>query len=248
MILIMMNAFSFLDFLKSSMPSLFIVKTFRAKNRSGGGVELRQRAYVIRAQRFKETSLIIEWLSDREGRIDTLARGAFRKKSPFAGKLDLFFLADMSLRKSRRSELHLLKEVVLIAAPIKLQRSLVGLGAASYFVDLVKRTTEKNTPLPEIFNLFDQAIRAAETGFALGVLTLWFEWRLLLILGLQPSIQKTKISPIAFAILRHWEKPSAFASPLDPFPKSEIAKLLGTALKRECNHDSPLRMKILSQG
>ncbi|MAE31407.1 MAG: hypothetical protein CMO43_07430 [Verrucomicrobiales bacterium] len=50
--------------------------------------------------------------TDNQVRIG-LAKGARRAKSPFRGKLDLFHLAEFSFRRSRRSELHTLCEVVL---------------------------------------------------------------------------------------------------------------------------------------
>ena len=68
---------------------------------------------VFRTRPLTETSLIVHWLTPRFGRLGTVAKGARRVKSPFHGKLDLFYLADFSFSRSLRSELHTLREVIL---------------------------------------------------------------------------------------------------------------------------------------
>src|SRR5882672_10591109 len=68
---------------------------------------------ILRTHPLTETSLIVNWLTPEFGRISTVAKGARRPKSPFLGKLDLFYEADLSFTRSRRSELHTLREVSL---------------------------------------------------------------------------------------------------------------------------------------
>ena len=68
---------------------------------------------ILRTRLLTETSLIVHWLTAKSGRIATVAKGARRAKSPFLGKLDLFYEADFSFGRSRRSDLHILREVIL---------------------------------------------------------------------------------------------------------------------------------------
>ena len=68
---------------------------------------------ILRTRPLTETSLILHWLTPDFGRIATVAKGARRPKSPFLGKLDVFYLADFSFSRSRRSDLHALREVSL---------------------------------------------------------------------------------------------------------------------------------------
>ena len=68
---------------------------------------------ILRTRPLTETSLIVQWLTADFGRISTVAKGARRPNSPFRGKIDLYFSADLSFQRSRRSELHTLREVVL---------------------------------------------------------------------------------------------------------------------------------------
>src|SRR5712672_1023916 len=108
---------------------------------------------VVRTRLLTETSLIVHWLTPELGRLATVAKGARRPKSPFHGKLDLFYLADFSFNRSRRSELHLLREVSLRETHSALRQDMGHLRQASYCAALVEQTTETETPLPAVFAL-----------------------------------------------------------------------------------------------
>src|SRR5580700_11628958 len=105
---------------------------------------------ILRTRPLTDTSLIIHWLTPDFGRMATVAKGARRPKSPFAGKLDLFYLAEFSFQRSRRSELHQLREVSLKETHAAIREELEYLQQASYCTALVEPTTEMETPLPEI--------------------------------------------------------------------------------------------------
>ncbi|PYL29903.1 MAG: hypothetical protein DMF45_04000 [Verrucomicrobia bacterium] len=70
-------------------------------------------AILLRKRKFSDTSLIVSWCTESLGCVQTVAKGARRIKTPFAGKLDLFFEAEISVVTSRKSTLHTLTEVVL---------------------------------------------------------------------------------------------------------------------------------------
>src|SRR6266436_9944502 len=108
---------------------------------------------ILRTRPLTETSLIVHWLTPDLGRLATVAKGARRPKSPFAGKLDLFYLADFSFERSRRSELHTLREVALRETHSALRHELGYLQQASYCAALIEQATETETPLPAVFDL-----------------------------------------------------------------------------------------------
>src|ERR1700684_1267268 len=105
---------------------------------------------ILRTRPLTETSLIVHWLTPEFARLATVAKGARRQKSPFAGKLDLFYLADFSFQRSRRSELHQLREVSLRQTHAAIRREMEYLQQASYSAALIEQTTEMETPLPEV--------------------------------------------------------------------------------------------------
>ena len=108
---------------------------------------------VLRTRPLTETSLIVHWLTPTLGRLATVAKGARRANSPFRGKLDLFYLADFSFSRSRRSELHTLREVSLRQTHSRLREDLGLLQQACYCTALVEQSTEMETPLANVFEL-----------------------------------------------------------------------------------------------
>src|SRR4051812_46461674 len=109
---------------------------------------------ILRTRPLTETSLIVQWLTADFGRLSTVAKGARRPKSPFRGQLDLFYLAEFSFLRSRRSELHVLCEVSLLGTHTQLRQDLASLRQAAYCAALIEQTTETETPLPAVFQLF----------------------------------------------------------------------------------------------
>src|SRR5580765_2597628 len=97
---------------------------------------------ILRTRPLTETSLIVHWLTPDLGRLATVAKGARRPKSPFRGKLDLFYLAEFSFSRSRSSERHNLRQIQLRETHEFLPRDLLFLQQASYCVWLVELTTE----------------------------------------------------------------------------------------------------------
>ena len=150
---------------------------------------------VFRTRPLTETSLIVHWLTPNLGRLGTVAKGARRVKSPFHGKLDLFYLADFSFSRSSRSELHTLREVSLRETHSRLRQDLGLLQQASYCAALIERATETETPLPQVFDLMIGLLRhlLAQPPQPQGVFS--FELKLLAELGLQPDPARSNLNP-----------------------------------------------------
>ncbi len=156
---------------------------------------------ILRTRPLTETSLIVHWLTPDLGRIATVAKGARRPNSPFRGKLDLFYLADLSLSRSRRSQLHTLREVVLRQINPALRHDLAYLKQASYCVALIEQTTETETPLPAIFQMLTGLLAHLPQQPAQSLILFAFEMKLLVELGLKPGLGENRLSPGARQIL-----------------------------------------------
>jgi DNA repair protein RecO (recombination protein O) len=114
-------------------------------------------AILLRKRKLSDTSLIISWCTESFGNLETVAKGARRPKSVFAGKLDLFFAAEVQFKRSRRSNLHTLTEVVLRNPFGGIRENYLRTQVASYFVELVEISTEPEHPAPELFHLLQRA-------------------------------------------------------------------------------------------
>jgi DNA repair protein RecO (recombination protein O) len=157
---------------------------------------------ILRTRPLTDTSLIVHWLTPEFGRLATVAKGARRPKSPFAGKLDLFYLADFSFQRSRRSELHQLREVSLRETHAAIRQDLEYVQQASYGAALIEQATETDTPLGGIFSLMAGFLKHLPQYPPLPQSLFAFEIKLLSELGLQPDFEKDKLNPDLRQILR----------------------------------------------
>ncbi|RFC46864.1 MAG: DNA repair protein RecO (recombination protein O) [Verrucomicrobia bacterium] len=115
-------------------------------------------ATLIRTSPMTETSLIVHWCSDEKGLIKTAAKGALRPASPFAGKLDLFFEAELVYVPSRGGDLHTLKEVNVLQPRAGIRAAYLNTLAAACFVRWVELVAERETPIPEIADLLRRGL------------------------------------------------------------------------------------------
>lgn len=140
---------------------------------------------VLRTHPVTESSLIITWFTREFGKLKTLAKGARRPKSPFRGRLDLFYRDELVFGRSRRSDLHLLQECFLEEPHAPLRESVVRLARASYACELVELATEWEDPDPQVFDLLEQGLSDAEQDRG-AILLLWFQLHLLAAVGWAP--------------------------------------------------------------
>jgi DNA repair protein RecO (recombination protein O) len=139
---------------------------------------------LLRRIRFSNTSLILTWFTDLHGKTKSIAKGALRSGSPFAGKLDLFFHCELLLAFSRRSEIHQLREVSIKTTFSEIRDSYLKTSAAAYFVELVDSVTELEHPAPEIYQLLLRAFGYLDRRSPDAKAVLFFESELCKCLGL----------------------------------------------------------------
>lgn len=115
-------------------------------------------AILVRMTRLTDTSLIVHWFTEDFGLMKTVAKGALRPKSPFAGKLDLFFSGEISVARSRRGDLHILRELVVTDWRQGLRRSYDTTLMAGYFCSLLEMCVEVEQPDAGLHDLLRRAL------------------------------------------------------------------------------------------
>ena len=144
---------------------------------------------LIRRTPLTETSLIVHWCTHENGIVKTVAKGARRPKSPFAGRLDLFFRCELEIHLAREGDLHILKDLLVVSPRIGLRRNYLQTLAASYFVKLIDLVSEDGTPLPDLADLLDRGLDYLETRDADERAVVHFEKQLAGFLGVtEPGI------------------------------------------------------------
>jgi DNA repair protein RecO (recombination protein O) len=146
-------------------------------------------AILLRRIRFSETSLILTWFGQETGKVKAIAKGALRPGSAFAGKIDLFFRCDLTISRSRKSEIHTLRELVVVESFLSIRTDYLRMLTASYFTELVEEATELEHPEPEIFDLLGRSLNYLERERPNLRAIVFFEAELARLLGIQMAKQ-----------------------------------------------------------
>lgn len=206
---------------------------------------------VLRTRPLTETSLIVHWLTEEQGRIATVAKGARRPRSTFRGKLDLFYEARFTFQRSRRSDLHGLREVGLIGTHPVLRTDLPRLRQACYAALLVELVSETDTPLPALHALLTDLVRTLDTQPAAPHFPVAFESRVLADAGLLPDLARTRLTAGSRQILGALGR-LEFAETLRVRPTAgqwdEIRSFLGDLVMQHCGRVPSGREAALACG
>ncbi len=165
---------------------------------------------VLRIRPLKESSLIIHWLTPEYGRLATAANGARRAKSPFCGKLDLFFEANITFRRSRRTDLHTLTEVNLAKPHAVVRKDVVKLRLMAYATHFIEQVTEVETPLLGIHAIMTTLLDHLACAATRPALVYALEMKLLNELGIAPALSESRLDNSTIELLeqlavRNWK-------------------------------------------
>ena len=139
----------------------------------------------MRKVKLTETSLILTWYTSANGLLKTVAKVAGQPKSRFAGLLDLFFDCEIEFVRSRKSELHILRDVTLKNSHENLRQEYNRVALVSYFVELIELVTEPDHPTPELYELLQRALGFLNANPSSKRALLHFESELTRLLGIQ---------------------------------------------------------------
>ncbi len=115
-------------------------------------------AYIIHQKKYSESSLIIDFFTEKFGIVSVLAKGALKKKSPFLGVLKPFL--QLNICYSGRSQLK-----TLVSADISKMSNLTGLNlyCGFYINELISLFVHPNDENMEIFHLYQSILNRLST-------------------------------------------------------------------------------------
>ena len=148
---------------------------------------------ILRVFPLTETSVVVHWFSPDKGRIATVAKGARRPKSNLQGKLDLFHIAEFSFHRSRRSDLHSLREVALKETFPNLRKNIDLLDCLAGIGKLIARATEEQTPLPNEYLMFIELVRLLDKNRVMDHWPVIFKIKFLSIQGVEPDWEQSRL-------------------------------------------------------
>jgi DNA repair protein RecO (recombination protein O) len=151
---------------------------------------------LIRKTLLTDTSLIVHWCTREHGIIRTAVKGARRPGSPFAGKLDLFYSAEIEWVRNRRGDLHTLREVSVLHFRHGIQQDYLRLLAAAYFSTLIGQVAEGETPVEGLYDLLRRALDWLHGNQPTRKAVLFFEREVARDLGIHGEEETTPIGAI----------------------------------------------------
>ena len=139
-----------------------------------------QKAYVIHSRPYKETSLIVTFLTEKKGKISAVAKGAKRKNSRLSGNLEPFQCLNIDYRG--KSDL---KSLVL-AEPIEVFEDFFGsenLYSAFYVNELINYLVAQADESMEVFDIYKKCISNLKRNNQIEKILRDFELNILSVLG-----------------------------------------------------------------
>lgn len=141
--------------------------------------------FIIHSRPYLESSLLLDVFSKQYGRLDILAKGIRRRKSPFSGRLQPYQRLLMSW--VGRSELMTLTDVEIDCDTYQISGEKIILGF--YINELISRLLHRHDPHPELFTLYEQTISGFSSTQNSHVILRIFEKGLLESLGYGLSLK-----------------------------------------------------------
>ena len=152
-------------------------------------------AICIRAIDYSETSQIVSFFTRAAGKIDAIAKGSKRPKSPFDGPIEVLSHGNIVFIDSAGEKLATLTEFQQQPALIKLRNNLYVLYACLFAAELMNNLTHDYDPHPELFDGFLEFLHNANEQHSTSdqqrdilALLILFQLTLLREIGLQPIL------------------------------------------------------------
>ena len=117
---------------------------------------------IIRRIPLTESSMIVTWCTKDHGLLKTVAKGARRPKSQFSGKLDLFYEAEFEIIRSKKTDLHNLREMKILMTRASIRQSYLKTLSASYFAKMINKVSESDSPINSLYELLYRGLNYLE--------------------------------------------------------------------------------------
>ena len=145
-------------------------------------------AFVLRAQPFRTSSLLVTTFTRPFGKIKGIAKGVVREGNARPSTFEPFTLLEIVFYEKLRSELHLISEASILDPFSPLRTNLESLATAYYLAELVDQLTQPHDPHEAIFELLRFSFQWL-SSLSPFLVARFFEIRLLSEVGLLPYLR-----------------------------------------------------------
>lgn len=148
-------------------------------------------AIVLRRHLFRETSVIVTCLTDRNGKLKGLVKGLRGQPNRHRSAMEPMTVNRIVFYDTQTSQLHLISQCELLAPLSELQRDWKTMQVAALCVELVDTVVPLEEPQPAIYHLLKDTLeRLALQSSEQAALRAHFILRLLRLAGFQPQLDE----------------------------------------------------------
>ena len=144
-------------------------------------------ALILRTYKLGEADRIVVFLTSDRGKRRGVARGARRMRSRFSGGLEAFTRARVAYFEREQRDLVRLTYVEPVLSPLA-SGSAEVLEHAGYFAELIDEWAPEGDPSERLFRLGATVMAALAAGVPAGPAARYFEYWLLRLQGVYPSL------------------------------------------------------------
>ncbi|MBR5542779.1 MAG: DNA repair protein RecO [Oscillospiraceae bacterium] len=150
-------------------------------------MQIVERGLILRETPYKEADIMLSVLTECNGKISVLARGARRKSSKFSAAVQLLAYSEFTLYESAG------RYTINEAEPIELfygiREDIVKLSLASYFAEVLEQAADEDCIDPELLRLGLNSLYAiAKTEIAHEKIKAVFELKIAQLAGYAPNL------------------------------------------------------------
>ncbi len=150
---------------------------------------LKSPCIILRSMRWQESSKIVTVYAREWGKTGLIAKGAFRPKSPFAGKLESLNLAEVIISHKDTRQLQILTDIRILHSfnHLRLQADALAYGLA--ILEVLDQTLEEHQADTVFFDFSAFMLQSLERTKRPEVVFWYFILKLSSFLGFRPQLQ-----------------------------------------------------------
>ncbi|OCS94592.1 DNA repair protein RecO [Caryophanon latum] len=143
---------------------------------------------VIKVRAYGESNKIVILMTREAGKVAVMARGAKKPRSRLAAVTQPFTIGSFMVHHT--SGMGTLQQGEHIQTMRHIHQDIVATAHASFILELIDRVVEEGQTQPYVYEVLHQAMQAIEEEYDPEAISLFVEWKMLPLIGVQPILHE----------------------------------------------------------
>lgn len=154
------------------------------------GNQIKTKAIIINSIRWKESSKIVTIYSEQFGKTKVIARGALRKGSSLAGKIETMFLVEAVLDVKKTRTLNIISEVDVLDSFSEIRLNMKLFPYTLSIIEILSQVLDDTESDPTFFNFVVEMVGSFRNTKIPAIILIFFLLKLSSYLGFKPVFEK----------------------------------------------------------